>query len=30
MGSYASQITEKERWQVALYVEQLRNKLINK
>ena len=30
MGSYASQITEKERWQVALYVEQLRNKLLNK
>lgn len=30
MGSYASQITENERWQVALYVEQLREKLINK
>lgn len=29
MGSYASQITEQERWQVALYVEQLREKLIN-
>lgn len=30
MGSYASQINEKERWQVALYVEQLREKLITK
>ncbi|AEK24007.1 c-type cytochrome [Capnocytophaga canimorsus] len=28
MGSYASQINEKERWQVALYVEQLRNDLM--
>lgn len=28
MGSYASQINEKERWQVALYVEKLRNDLI--
>lgn len=30
MGSYASQVNEKERWQIALYVEQLREKLINK
>lgn len=30
MGSYASQINEKERWQVALYVEQLREKLLTK
>lgn len=30
MGSYASQLTQDERWQVALYVEQLRNKLLNK
>jgi cytochrome c family protein len=28
MGSFASQITEKERWQIAMYVEQLREKLI--
>ncbi|MFJ1472921.1 c-type cytochrome [Capnocytophaga cynodegmi] len=28
MGSYASQINEKERWQVALYVEKLRNELV--
>lgn len=28
MGSYASQINEEERWQVALYVEQLREKLM--
>ncbi len=30
MGSYASQISEQERWQVALYVEQLREKLLTK
>lgn len=30
MGSYASQINEKERWQVALYVQQLREKLLTK
>lgn len=30
MGSYASQVTEKERWQISLYVEQLREKLLNK
>lgn len=30
MGSYASQLTENERWQVALYVEQLREKLVTK
>lgn len=30
MGSYASQITEQERWQIALYVEQLREKLLTK
>lgn len=28
MGSYAGQINEEERWQVALYVEQLRNDLL--
>lgn len=28
MGSYASQITENERWQIALYVQQLREKLM--
>lgn len=28
MGSYATQINEKERWQVALYVEKLRNDLV--
>ncbi|ATA72605.1 MULTISPECIES: c-type cytochrome [Capnocytophaga] len=28
MGSYASQINEKERWQVALYVEKLRDELV--
>ena len=28
MGSHASQLTEKERWQVTMYVEQLRNDLI--
>ncbi|MDO5104494.1 cytochrome c [Capnocytophaga sp.] len=28
MGSYASQINEKERWQVALYVEKLRDDLV--
>lgn len=28
MGSHASQLTETERWQVTLYVEQLRNDLI--
>lgn len=29
MGSYASQLSEKERWQVALYVEELKKKLMN-
>ena len=28
MGSYANQLNEKERWQVALYVEQLRQDLL--
>ena len=28
MGSHASQLTETERWQVTMYVEQLRNDLI--
>lgn len=28
MGSHASQLTEKERWQVVHYVEQLRNELL--
>ena len=28
MGSYASQINEEERWQVALYVEKLRDDLV--
>ncbi len=28
MGSHASQLTEKERWQVTMYVQQLRNDLI--
>lgn len=28
MGSFASQLTEQERWQVALYVEKLRENLI--
>ncbi|MDO4228347.1 MAG: cytochrome c [Capnocytophaga sp.] len=28
MGSYASQINERERWQVALYVEKLRDDLV--
>lgn len=28
MGSHASQLTEKERWQVVQYVEQLRNDLL--
>lgn len=27
MGSYGSQLTEKERWQVVLYVQKLRNEL---
>lgn len=28
MGSHASQLTAKERWQVTMYVEQLRNELL--
>jgi mono/diheme cytochrome c family protein len=28
MGSHASQLTEKERWQVVMYVQQLRNELL--
>jgi len=28
MGSHASQLTVKERWQVTMYVEQLRNELL--
>lgn len=28
MGSYANQLNEKERWQVALYVEKLREELV--
>ncbi len=28
MGSHASQLTEKERWQIVMYVEQLRSDLI--
>lgn len=28
MGSHASQLTEEERWQVAMYVQKLRNELL--
>ncbi|MBG7630105.1 MAG: cytochrome c, partial [Bacteroidetes bacterium] len=28
MGSHASQLTAKERWQVTMYVEQLRTELL--
>ena len=28
MGSHASQLTDKERWQVVMYVQQLRNELL--